>query len=202
MPAKKSFPTAVTPKFRAIGAYVFEPAPPMQNRGKDEADKTPQYSLGMIFDPKDPVVKEELQKMIRMARDLAQEEWADINPKAIRLPFRNGNTDEDLLGSQNAELFAGKYFARAKSKNQPQVVGRDRKPLMNPDSFYSGCYAIASVAMYTYEYMSKKGVSLLLNNVMKVGDGERLTRRRSAQEDFADVDVGAGGDDDSEDDLI
>jgi hypothetical protein len=117
------------------------------------------------------------------------------------MPLRNGDTDEGLLGSNNAEMFAGHYFMRAKTKQQPGVVNRNRKPLMPPDEIYSGAYAIASCARFTYEYAGKKGVSLLLNNVMKTRDGERISGRKSAEEDFANVEVPGAAASDNDDIL-
>lgn len=69
---------------------------------------------------------------------------------------------------------------------------------------YGGCYCIAQVNAYAWEYtekgkVMKRGVSLGLMNLMKVRDGERLGggKRISAEDAFADVEVEASSDDPS-----
>lgn len=52
---------------------------------------------------------------------------------------------------------------------------------------YSGCYALCSVSAFGYDYKGKKGVSLSLQNVRKLGDGEPLAGGTRAEDDFAEI---------------
>ena len=96
-------------------------------------------------------------------------------------PIRDGNEKDD-------EHFQGKVFITARSNDKPQVVDMDAEPVMDQDDFYSGCLARADVYIFAYDKAGNKGVSMILNSVQKLGDGERLSGRRSAASAFAEED--------------
>ena len=59
-------------------------------------------------------------------------------------------------------------------------------PIMDREEVYSGCYCRFSVNFYPFSASGNNGVAVGLNNVQKVGDGERLAGRSRAEDDFAD----------------
>lgn len=56
---------------------------------------------------------------------------------------------------------------------------------MDPSEVYSGCYMRATLTAYAYDKGGGKGVSFGLQNLMKVKDGEPLSSRATAENDFA-----------------
>ena len=75
-------------------------------------------------------------------------------------------------------------FAKCHSRDKPQVVNAQLHEIIDPSEIYSGMYARASIFPYVYT-QPNSGISFLLNNVMKVKDGERLDGKASAQDDFS-----------------
>jgi len=190
------FPRIVTPEFRAVYVWVQKPPPPLQE-GQEA-----KYKIGMLFDKSDKKTVAALKEIIKTADDLLKARFPKLSPKACQPWLRNGDTDDSLSGGSNPDLFAGMYYAQAKSKDPPGIVDRKRKLIVDPDEFYAGCYAIASCAMFTYDKAGNKGAGLLLNNIMKLRDGERLAGKRDPESDFADVEVPADTSTDDEDALV
>ena len=52
----------------------------------------------------------------------------------------------------------------------------------------SGCYGRVSLNFFPYNQKGNKGVGAGLQNVQKVADGEALSRRSQASDDFSDTD--------------
>ena len=84
--------------------------------------------------------------------------------------------------------YEGMYYLTAKSNRKPQVVDLDRDDIFDDEEVYPGCYVRATIVFFPYSNEGK-GVGVLLNNVQKLEDGERLGGgAASAADDFADDD--------------
>ena len=158
----------LTPWFRAAFVSVFTPA-----KGMNEGDKQ-KYELTMLFDPQHV----DITAMKQAVYNCAKEKWGtkikpsptfDL-PPGFRSPFRDGNEKPDYTGYENM-IFAA---ARANLNHKPQIVDENRVEIgpMDQPGFYSGCYARATISMWAYDTSGNKGVSLNLNNVQKLADGE------------------------------
>lgn len=92
---------------------------------------------------------------------------------------------------------AGSTFVGARSDNMPGIVSRfkgaDGKATKiteemqkpgEPGDMYPGCQVRGSLTAFAFDRNGKKGVSFALNNVQKLGEGERLDNRRAAQDEF------------------
>ena len=55
---------------------------------------------------------------------------------------------------------------------------------MSKSDFYSGCYGRASIVFFAYNTNGNKGVGCGLNNIQKLEDGQPLSGRSTAVEDF------------------
>ncbi len=180
----------VSPIFRVSYAQVFQP------KSFKEGQEA-KYSLVMLFDKDTDLktrhkngklnLKEAVHNAMVEAHGKDKTKW----PKNYKSPFRDG--DEEKPGQQGYENV---IFVSATNKNRPGVVDAKRNVITEEDNtFYSGCYARASLQAYWYDTMGNKGVAFALLNVMKTGDGEPFSGRKSAQDDFADFE-----DDDASDD--
>jgi hypothetical protein len=167
----------------AIGSYanIFEP------RAIDEKQE-PKYSISLLFEKsKEKVQLAELRKMIAFVA--AQK----FGPAWNKIPnFKNPIRDGDVEKPEHKE-YAGKLFCNASSKNQPNIVDRHLKPVLDKEEAYSGCIFVASVNVFAFDKAGNKGVALGLNNLLVFAKGDRIDGRKSAAEDFADfVDEGNG----------
>jgi hypothetical protein len=156
----------ITPECVISYPWVFTP-------GKDPNGEL-KYSACLIF-PKGTTV--------------ATETWGSktkqmLATKQLRWPLRDG-AEKATMG-----YGADKVFLSAKSTRQPGVVskyaGQDGKPLAitDPDELYPGCKVRASLIPFAYDVNGNRGVSFLLGNIQKLGDGPRLDNRLRAEDEF------------------
>jgi hypothetical protein len=196
-------PNLMTPEFRVSYPYVFRPQQPMA--GSDPGAK-PKFSVTMLF-PKGA----DLSKLKKAAEAAVMEKWGDkINDKTpvdpqnpatgtkgqqflakLRKPFRD-------QGEKESEGYMpGAVFITATSSQRPGLVDGANNDIIDETQFYAGCYARATVRVFTYDKKGNKGVAFGLQNIQKLRDGESLSGRMKAQDEFepvADAEVSAGGD--------
>lgn len=187
--ASKSSAAVITPTGIASYAFVWKPQPSM-NPGQD-----PKYSITLIV-PK----KADLSALRKAVNVAGKKKFGDkfqtmVDRNKCSLPFRDG--DEEREGDP---LYKGKIFFSAKSGQKPGIVDEDRNPIEDEFDFYSGCKCRISVYAYGYDVNGNKGVAFALNNIQKLGDGERLSGRRAAEEEFDDADSDDDSDDDEDED--
>jgi len=168
--------TVVTPEATACYAFVFEARPSMNPGGE------PQFSITLVF-PKTT----DISKLRTAARTAARKKWGDKMPAGLRSPFRDGDSERE-----GDPVFAGSVFVTAKSKQRPGIVDQALRPIIDPMAFYSGCKCRASLYAFAYDTSGNKGVGFLLNNLQKLGDGDRLSGRRPAEADFEAVPMAEG----------
>lgn len=180
---------------------VFHKAKAMEEGGKDA------YEITIVFDKeylkKNPeelarfnAIKAELD---RVCVEMYKKPVKEVTAKIPRFwnPIRQGEEKEHLEG-----FGAGKVFFKCKTQRRPGVVGPDAKtPIDDEDAIYSGAYGRLSVTPFAYGEGGKntkggKGVSIMLNSVMFVKDGDRLDGGSNPSEDFGEVAIEDDGDDD------
>lgn len=165
----------LTPEFRVSFAHVFTP------QKAQEADKKDKYGLTMLF-AKDA----DLSGLKKAAQAALEEKFGvkmkdDTFRKRLRSPFRD-------QGEKAYDGYVpGAIFVNATSIHKPQVVDAKVQDIIDTADFYSGCYARATVRAFAYEQKGNVGVAFGLQNVQKLRDGESLSGRKNAQEEFAPV---------------
>ena len=168
---KKEIAQIITPVFRVSFPQVFQPkAAPGSDKEK--------YSVVMIFK-----AGEDLGKLKGLLKKCVAEKYPNGEiPAGFTTPLKDGN-------EKTYDGYKDTIYATASSMQQPGVIDETKKVILEPRDFYSGCYAIATVTAYCWSYMGKHGVSLGLQNLMKMNDGEPLTGGSSAEADFEDIDL-------------
>jgi len=169
----------VTPLARLSYPHLSKPADPM-----NPGDK-PKYQCELIFEK-----GTDIKALRQLATDCARNKWGDKMPKNLKTPFRSGDTDRE-----DKDGYEGATFISARSTDKPGIIiGPNREPCLDESEVYGGCYVRASVTCFAWETKNKsgavvsQGVSFALNNIWKVKDGEPFGNRRSAEDDFADLD--------------
>lgn len=164
----------ITPLARLSYPALFKPAKPM-SEGQEA-----KYQCELIFPP-----GTDLSELRRVATECAKEKWGAKMPKKLRMPFRNGDEDRE-----DKDGYEGSIFIGARSVDKPGiVVGPNREPCLDQSEIYGGCWVRASVTAFAYSAGGNEGVAFALNNVWKVKDGDPFGNRRSAEDDFADMDA-------------
>jgi len=141
------------------------------------------YQITLVLDSDDSWW-DELDAAIKAA---AVAKWGKMPPKAV-LPVKSGDDTE-------YEEFYGSNTVTVASKRRPQIVDKNRKPVLDMDDIGSGDRFIVSLTPYAWEFapLNRKGVSLSLSNVMWIGEGEeRWDGGSSAESDFAETVVEDG----------
>ena len=164
----------LTPPFRVSFPNVFKPKR-NELSGKDE------YSIVALF-PKDA----DLTSLKKAAEAAITEKWGPDKtkwPKNLRSPFRDqGERKKD--GKLPSGYEEGAFFLNLKSTQRPGIINQKREDIIDEADFYPGCWARASVRAYAYDNKGNRGVSFGLQNLQKVKDGEPLSGRPKAQDEF------------------
>jgi hypothetical protein len=192
--------TVITPECVLSYPALFEPKPTPSGEER--------YSACLIFG-----ADADLSALKAAAKAAAESGWgskaaAMLKNRQLRWPFRDGAEKEGRAG-----YGSGTTFINVSSTRQPGVVsryvGRDGKPLPidDPAELYPGCRVRASLVAFAYDVSGNKGVSFVLCNVQKLGEGERLDGRLRAEDEFdafedapVDLDVNGANDNRNDDD--
>ena len=168
-----------TPPFRVSWAQVFEPKTKIKEK---TGEKYFVYSLTALF-PKTADLsgmKAIAAAAMTVKFGADQTKW----PKLKNKLFRDGSEkDYDGYGPDVV-------FCTISSKYKPGIVdahpGPDGKlvAITDPNEFYSGCWARATVTAYYYETSGNNGVAFGMRNLQKIKDDERFGGGVSAENDF------------------
>ena len=175
----------ITGVFRASYAHVFQPQAP-------KGDGEPKYQITMLFAKSDQASYQAICAAMNQAlEDGVQKVFGGHKPARPKMPLYDGDGVMDN-GEPFGEECRGCWVVRASSKVRPSVVDQDIQPILDPNGFYSGCYARASVNFFAFNQNGNRGVGCGLNNIQKIADGEPLSGRTTPEEDFGGRNVWNG----------
>lgn len=179
----------LTPEFRVSFPAVFEARAAAEGQEK-------KFSVTMLFRVAETEASKKagekvvsIQPLVDAARAVIVEKFGPDKakwPAGLRLPFRKG-TEKDYDGYDE-----GIIFVRCSSKLRPGVVDQKVQPIIDPNEFYGGCYAYATVSPYWYDKAGNKGISFGLRNIQKSRDGEPFSGRNKPENDFDAIPVPSG----------
>lgn len=179
--ARPEFDTRIiTPIFRLSFPNIWEPRLNEMN-GKN------QYSIAMLFDKKTAAV--DLKAMKELAGKVATFKFG-ANPKGLRSPFRDGDTDTNQQGDLRKETnpaIVGMIYINSWTLNKPGVVNAQNQIILDHDEVYGGCYCKAQLNCYAYDTAGNRGVSFGLLHVQKIKDGDPFGNRTKPEDAFAPV---------------
>lgn len=175
------------PTFRLSFPHVFKPTQFTKN-GKPQGE--PFYDISMLYKKSNVEVVNAVKKAIHQAKVKAFGKDKAKWPK-IKNPWTDGDEMTDLKG------YEGHLVLRAKSKNKPQVVNREKEKLEDEGQLYGGCYAQAAVTIKVTEMGGNYFLTIYLQAVRKVKDGTPFGGI-NVKEAFDDLEDDADGE--SEDD--
>ncbi len=169
----------VTGECRLSFVNVFEP------KAMKEGD-TPKYSVTAIIPKTDTKTVNAIKAAIQAAAEAgAQKHFGGRVPTNVNHTFKDGDTAVDDLGeliNNKYPEYKGNYYIRLSTKFKPKVLNADRQEIIDPTEVYSGMYGRVSMTFFAYSGDGRRGVSAVLNNVLKTRDGEPLTSHLSGDE--------------------
>ena len=167
----------ITGKCRASFVHIFEP--------QSINGSAPKYSISLIIPKSDTATLGKIQAAIDEAiQNGIANKWAGKRPANLKLPLRDGDAERP-----EDEAYADSYFINATSQEKPGVVDRKRLPITDPLTVYSGCYIRASVNFYPFNTNGNRGVAAGLGNIQFWCDGEPLSGRVKAEDEFDALDA-------------
>ncbi len=165
----------VTGKVRFSYLNAFEPR---SINGGDE-----KFSVSLIIPKSDKKTLAEIKGAIEQAKKDGTTKFGGNAPANLKLPLRDGDVDR-----ADDEAYKDSYFVNANSKDRPGVVDKNVKAILDPTELYSGCYGRASIVFYAFNQNGNKGIACGLQNLQKLSDGEPLSGRSRAEDDFSTAD--------------
>ncbi|PRR84551.1 DUF2815 family protein [Clostridium vincentii] len=168
---KKTNGKVITGKVRLSYANIWEPK---SINGGDE-----KYSVSLIIPKSDSKTVAEIKSTIELAKQEGKAKFGGKVPANLKLPLRDGDVERP-----DDEAYKNSYFVNANSKDRPQVVDKNVKPILDQNEVYSGCYGRASITFYAFNQNGNKGIACGLQNIQKLSDGEPLSVRSRAEDDF------------------
>lgn len=156
-------PKMVTGKCLASYANILKP-----RAATPGGDEKYSVTLGM---PKTDA--ESYNKLLACVEAAKQEgvatKWGGAMPKGqIPMTIYDGDRED-----ANPEM-AGCWEIRCSSVRKPGCIDLAGNEILDPMEVYSGCYVRAAINVYPYNFNGKKGISVGLNHIQKVADGEPL----------------------------
>lgn len=140
------------------------------------------YSVSAIVSKDDIETIEIIENAINYVKEQSIQKWGGRIPANLRTPLHDGDEEKP-----DNPVFHNCYYINAKSKDAPQIVDKNVKPITNQTEIYSGCYGKISVTFYGYNYSGTKGIAAWLGNIQKIKDGEPFGRRIVATDEFEPV---------------
>ena len=161
----------VTGKCRLSYVNVFEPR-------AAKPGQTAKYSLCVLIPKSDIDTINKIKAAVKAAAEAGVATLGGKIPAGLKSPLRDGDAERD-----SAE-YKGHYFINCNSKQKPGIVDANVRQILDQDEVYSGCYGRVAINFYAYNQEGNKGIGAGLQNVQKVADGEPLSGRSRAEDDF------------------
>lgn len=170
--------TVVTGQVRFSFVHIFQP-----HAGQDGQEE--KYSISLLIPKTDVATIQALEAAMNVAaQEGVSTKFGGQMPPVLKKPLYDGDGTRPN-GDPFGEECHGCMVLRASSKQRPEVVDANLQAILNPAEVYSGCYGRVSLRFFPYNQNGNRGIGCGLNNVQKLADGEPLTAKTSAKEDFA-----------------
>ena len=101
-------------------------------------------------------------------------------------PIRDGAEKTDKDGKARDGYGPDTVYIKVSSKNKPGIVDQNAYRITDAGDMYGGCYATAYVNAYTYDNKTR-GVSIGLQTMQKVAEGEPFGSRSNPEDDFEPI---------------
>lgn len=149
-----------TPTGRISFPYLFEKAKSL------DSEKEGKYEV-TLYIPKSEDISALRANLEKVCREAFGAKFQSLE-KLKHPPIKDGD-EKDA-----SDPAYGHWIIRAKSSKRPVVVDASRANIESKEAVYGGCYGRINVTPGSYAIPTSWGVTLYLNAVQKVKDGERF----------------------------
>jgi hypothetical protein len=154
-------------------------------------DGKPKFSATLLFD-KEAQSSKEFKRLEQMVEAAIEAKWGKDRPRKLKTPFLTTEDFDKVPDGYEDDMI----IVRTSSTIQPGVVDRHAQPILDEGDIYAGCYIRAAVHAYAWSHKTGgNGVSIGLDHIQFVRDGEAFTKRTKASDVFDALD-------DSDDDIV
>jgi hypothetical protein len=168
----------------------------------------PRYGVVLTFPKTDKELYKKIENAIEECKDKTRTTmFGGTLPRKFQVVEIQDGEDwdpkfhlEDFWVIKASSTFKPEVVKKAKVMGKTQLV-----PITDEDEFYSGCYGYASVTFVGYDKDVNKGITCMLNSVLKSKDGERFGEGGgNVDADYADVidDIEDPFEDDDDNDVF
>lgn len=145
------------------------------------------YSCRLLIPKENAKAIKEINEAIEAAKQKGIEsKWGGKEPPGLKMPLRDGDDPSDSQSGRPEN--AGMFFLNASGNNQPAIVDRAVKPILDKREVYSGCWAFVNVNFYPYNTNGARGVAVGLGPIQKYKDDVAFSGEVSAEEAFSKLD--------------
>jgi len=139
----------------------------------------PKFGAAFLIPKNHPCVPQ-VQQAIQAEKNNS---WGASVPPTVTATLYDGDTDPKY---NTVPENRGHFILNTSSSAEqpPTLVDANLQKVINPATFYAGCFVNADIGFYSYDKGVSKGIAAGLNGVQFVQDGERLDNRPSAEEMF------------------
>lgn len=132
------------------------------------------FEANVLIPKSDKETYEKMLKAIDAAKEIAKaKKWGGkIPPKLKSEGLQDGDEKYTKDGEQDPN-YAGHWYVQARSKEAPYTCDKNNVRI-EPKEIYSGCYGIASIVFFGYEWQGSKGIGVDLRGIQFLRDGEPL----------------------------
>jgi hypothetical protein len=172
--AKKEFTWTQLVIENAVLSYpcLFTP----DNFGEQE-----NYKTDCLVPKNGPQFKKVMGVILTALKEDLGVKWEDLKHKPVK--------EFDASSLERPDL-EGYVLIRAKSKadkKKPVVVDTKLNPILDTSEIYGGCIANVNVSIGCYDNKFGKGITIILNAVQKVKDGDPLGGGAGSPSDMFEV---------------
>lgn len=168
----------VTGKIRFSYVNVFQPRAVAE--GQDA-----KYSVCLLIPKSDKATMAKIKSAIDAVKATSGPVFGGKVPDNLRVSIHDGNGTKTQGGEYGPEA-QDCWVLNASSKQKPGIVDENVQPILDSTAFYSGCYGRASINFFAYNRAGNRGIGCGLNHLQKLSDGEPLSGRGRAEDDFGD----------------
>lgn len=165
----------------------------------------PKFSASLVFFPEQlatPAGKATIAAINAAVLAVATAKFGDKGAEMVKKGKLNTPLRDDAEAKDYPE---GALFLNARTEQKPACVyswaspesvaaGKPKPQTMTDEQIkkemYAGAKVRASLTAFYYDVEGNKGIGVALNNLQKVGEGQRIDGRKAAEDEF-DVDLSA-----------
>jgi hypothetical protein len=132
------------------------------------------YEASILIPKSDKKSYQRLLAAVEAAKAEAKDKkWGGKIPTKFKNPAINDGDEKLNKDGDPDEVYAGHWYLTAKAAD-PVYTCNSKNERIDPKEIYSGCYGIASVNFYGYDFEGSKGIGVELRGIQFISDGEPL----------------------------